>query len=856
MALMVDLTAKLLPRIEVSSLPMYVRVALPVPRLEALTYLVDTDDALVAGVRVVVPLGKRTLTGTVVEVNVEPVEGTKAILEILDERPTFSRELLELTRRVAEYYLCSWGEVLHAAVPSGMQPNVVMRIHVERPLSTSEYESMKRKAPKRAHLLRILDESKGDVTVAYLQKQAATAYVGDQLDALVRDGWISISIHESRPVKGRTVRCVRLADDLLAESQRLRAALDHLDSRAPKQSLALAFVAMHKSDSPLSVATLADSTGVGVSSIDALIEKGLLSAFQTDYAYGYSGAQLVQRDERSVDLTNEQQAAVTAIEKSIGLQRFDVHMLQGVTGSGKTIVYQRIIDGVLRQKKRALVLVPEIALTPQLGDRFAALYGSRVAVLHSRVSMGERVQTWNRIARGEVDVVLGARSSVYVNLPDLGVIIVDEEHEPSYKQDEPSPRYHGRDVAMMRGQIEHCPVVLGSATPSLESYHNVVTKRFSHHRLTTRADGALFPEVRVVDMRAARKTRQVEGAFAVETLIAMAERIRQREGVLVFMNKRGYASHMQCGDCGAVPTCEHCDVALTFHKHPNVLRCHYCGFTEQFHSACTTCGSTEVQDVGTGTQRLEEELTESLRSYIDRSPMIARMDADSTARKGQHRNLLQQFSDGTIDVLVGTQMVAKGLDIERCTLVVVANADQSLYHADFRASERTLQLLLQVSGRAGRHASKPGSVLLQSFAPEHPTMQMCQQGERNQNVLLTWYESEYATRREVVYPPFARFIVVEVKSSLEHLAQQHAEILHALLPKNEPTLTCYPASPPSVPRVRNVYRRIIVIKNDKQLDPSGQVCRSYLRAMINEYTSKHGASDVRVAIDVDARGSW
>lgn len=853
---MVELTAKLLPRMEVSSLPMYVRVALPVPRLDALTYLVGTEEALVAGVRVVVPLGKRTLTGTVVEVNVEPLDGAKNILEVLDERPTYSRELLDLTRRVAEYYLCSWGEVLHASIPSGMQPNVVMRIHVERPLSTSEYETMKRRAPKRAELLRILDGSKGDVTVAYLQKQAGTAYVGDQLDALVRDGWITISTQESRPVKGRTVRCVRLANEILADNQKLRDALDHLDNRAPKQSLALAYVAMHKSESPLSVASLVESTGVGLSSIDALIEKGLLTSFQTDYAYGYSDARLVQRDERSIDLTTEQQAAVSAIGKSIGLRRFDVHLLQGVTGSGKTIVYQRVIDEVLKQGRRALVLVPEIALTPQLGDRFAALYGSRVAILHSRVSMGERIQTWNRIARGEIDVVLGARSAVFVDVPDLGVIIVDEEHEPSYKQDEPTPRYHGRDVALMRGQIMQCPVVLGSATPSLESYHNIKTNRFSHHRLTKRADDALFPEVRVVDMRAARKTRQVEGAFAIETLIAIADCIRRKEGVLVFMNKRGYASHVQCGDCGAVPTCAHCDVALTYHKHPNVLRCHYCGYTEQFHSACTTCGSTEVHDVGTGTQRLEEELTESLRPYIDRSPMIARMDADSTARKGQHRHLLQQFSDGTIDVLVGTQMVAKGLDIERCTLVVVAHADQSLYHADFRASERTLQLLLQVSGRAGRHASKPGVVMLQSFAPEHPTMQMCQRGERSQDELLSWYETEYAARREVKYPPFARFIVVEIKSSVEQLSQQHAEILHALLPKNEPSLTCYPAMPPSVPRIRNVYRRIIVMKNDKLLDPSGQICRSYLRAMQQAYYGKHSSSDVRVSIDVDARGSW
>ena len=796
------------------------------------------------------------LTGTVVETGSTEIEDVKPVIEVLDESPTFSVQLLELSRRVADYYLCSWGEVLQAAMPSGMQPNTIMRIHVERPLSTSEYETMMRRAPKRASLLRILDQAKGDVSVSYLQRQAKTQYVADQLDALVRDGWISIVAEQVRQVRGRMIRCVDVAQALQDDQAELRSVFDILDKKAPKQSLALAFVKLHVSASPLPVAELSEKTGVGISSIDSLIEKGYLREYHIDSGKMASEGSLVQRDEREVCLTHEQESIIETIRNDMRTHGFSAHLLRGVTGSGKTIVYQRLIDEVLTQQKKALLLVPEIALTPQLGDRFRALYGSRVVVLHSRVSMGERIQTWNRIAKGDVDVVIGARSAVFVDIPLLGLIIVDEEHEASYKQDEPAPRYHARDVAVMRAKFTDCAVVLGSATPSLESYHNALLQRYRIHELTQRADGVSFPAIQAVDLRLARKTKQMVGAFAVETLIAMADRIRRNEGVLVFLNKRGFAAHVQCNDCGTVPMCSNCDVALTYHKYPNVLKCHYCGASQQFHQACSTCGSTDVAEIGAGTQKLEEELGEALREYLDKPASIARMDADSTSRKGQHRLLLQQFSQGAIDVLVGTQMIAKGLDIDRCTLVVVVHADQSLFHADFRASERTMQLMLQVSGRAGRAVNKPGLVLLQTYSSTDPTMQVCVSGEQDRGALNVWYQKEYVARREVTYPPFARFIVIECRSLEESLTQQHAEIVWALLSKEHDAVRVYPPVPPSVSRVRNMYRRIIVIKNNKDQDPSGQICRSHLRAMQDEYYRRHASSEVRLIIDMDSRGSW
>lgn len=835
---------------------MFIRVALPVPRLEPLTYQIDDDTPVGVGSRVIVPLGKRMLTGTIVDIDVPSVNNVKSIVEVLDERPTFSAELLELTKRVAEYYLCSWGEVLHAAMPGGMQPNAVMRVRIERPLSTSEYESIKRKAPKRAKLLSILDESSGELTLAYLQKLMKSSYVADQLQALLRDGWISIVYDLQRQTVSRTVRCVRLSEHLLNDESVLRSTFDELDRRAPKQSLALAYIYLHRQSGLPTVASVSDSTGVSVASIDTLIEKGLLEVVFKDYVYGDDHPQLTQRNERGLLLSQQQHTAVDAVSSSMAANEFHVHLLQGVTGSGKTLVYQRLIDQAKQLGRGSLILVPEIALTPQLGDRFRALYGDDVAVLHSRLSMGERVQIWNRVSRGQVNVVIGPRSAVFVDVPNLGIVIVDEEHEPSYKQDDPAPRYNGRDVAIMRAQISKCPIVLGSATPSLETFHHANVGRYTRHLMPERADGASFPKVRLVDVRQARKMRQLTGSFAVETLVEIAQRLRAHEGVLVFLNRRGFASQIQCSDCGGVPMCGNCDIALTYHKYPGVMKCHYCGYGTPFYNACTTCGGTELSELGSGTQRIEEELVSSLASYIDRPIQVGRMDADTTARKGQHRKLLQQFSDGTIDVLVGTQMIAKGLDIDRCTLVVVVNADQSLYQGDFRASERTLQLLMQVSGRAGRRAEKPGLVLLQTSTPEHPTMRMCLLGESHQNQLADWYIEERSSRSETLYPPYVRFITIELQSFSEELVQHHAEIVWAMLPKDESSLSAYPPLPPAVARLRNIFRRIIVIKNDKVHDASGQICRGYLRTLLNLYYAKHAHRDVRLTVDIDARGSW
>ncbi len=834
---------------------MPIRVALPIPRLEPLTYSVADGESVVAGMRVLVPLGTRLVTGTVVEVDVPAVTDMRAVTEVLDVTPTFPSDMLELARRVGEYYLCSWGEVLAAALPSGMKPTTIVTIHRERAVSAPELDAMRRRAPRRAALLEVIDELRGDVTLAYLQKRLKFKGVADQLQALVRDRFISLSSSVSSAPTTRMVRAVSLSPTLDDESE-VRSLFDQLDKRAPKQSLALAVVWMaHRNgQTPLTVSAVAEQAGVSTSVVDALIERQALEVHLVPISRSKGAHQEGLRDESALELTGDQRAAVDRINEGIDAGRFDPILVHGVTGSGKTLVYQQAIRRALACGRSTLLLVPEISLTPQLGDRFGAAFGERIAILHSRLSEVERLSQVERIARGEVDIVIGPRSAVFCPIPNLGLIVVDEEHEASYKQDDPAPRYHGRDVAIMRGQILGCPVVLGSATPSLETLHNVALGRFTRLLISTRADAARAPQIRIVDMRQARKSGSVASSMSHQALDAIADRVRQQEGSIVFLNRRGFAPEVQCRDCGNTPTCPNCDVSLTFHRMPATLRCHYCGYSQVHLSACNVCGSVDVDELGTGTQRIEQELASAMRERHGLDLRIGRIDADTTTRRGSLRSILQSFSGGDLDVVVGTQMIAKGLDIPRVTLVVVVNADRTLHMSDFRASERTFQLLTQVAGRSGRAQSRPGEVVIQTASPAHPVLQVVASGESISGPVTDWYREELAQRREVGYPPFTRFIVIEISAMDQRLVEDQAHILQALIPDHSDYHRRSTVVLPAVAWIRNHHRRMIVVRNDKVADPSGQRCRALLRSVMDTYHDRYAVRDVRVSVDMDANG--
>lgn len=838
----------------------FVNVALPVPKTDVFTYALPDNVVAVRGSRVLVPLGRRTVTGTIVAVDVAGRDDARTVLEVLDDAPSFPPNVLTLTRRIADYYMCSWGEVLNAALPSGLSPSSVVRIRLLRTVSDADLDDIARRAPKRAALLSALRDHIGDVTVAYLQKKLRSTIVSDQLLALQTDGWVEVRSSVEREVRTRTQRVYTIAPELVHDENLLRETLDTLDKRAPKQSLLLGilYLAHIRDDGAIPKSSLLSEEGASATALEGLVAKKLALCEEVaveiedarDSFGGPASARggvLAQKNESDLPLTDEQQTAVDAIVNGSG-----VFLLDGVTGSGKTLVYQRAITALISKGKRALVLVPEIALTPQLGDRFRRMFGDDVVMIHSRLGVGERARAWKRIRDGEARVVLGARSAVFAPLQDLGIIVVDEEHEPSYKQDDPAPRYHGRDAAVLRGSIEQCTVVLGSATPSLESIQNTRTGRYQLLRLTHRADHAVMPIVRTIDLREARKERTMHNAFSEEMLKSIQQRIEKKEGSLIFLNRRGYSVQLLCEDCGDSPTCPNCDVSLTYHKTSFALRCHYCGFAEPARTICHVCGGTDLRESGLGTQRVEEELIALLSAKGPlRAGSVQRMDADTTSKRNAHRKLLEAFATGEIDVLVGTQMIAKGLDIPRVTFVGVVNADHSLHMSDFRAAERTAQLLIQVAGRAGRTAEKPGEVLIQTSSPDHPAIQAAVKGDMRTALI----DVELALRNETKYPPFTRFIVIEISGFDEALVDDRANVLAALIPPHTDYMMRHPPVHPPIARLRNRYRRVIVIRNFKERDPSGALCRSLLTNAINAYSSSHGTSAVRVTIDIDANGS-
>ena len=826
-------------------------VALPIPRTGPLSYV--HDKSVLPGTRVLVPLGKRTITGTVVESNTPEWEGAREIVEVLDETPAITSDVLELTRRISEYYLCSWGEAIDASIPVGLTPTSVVRVSLVADVTDEDLATMQRRAPKRAELLQLLRSQSGDVTVEYLQKQLKSTTIAQQLDALHRIGVLSIETQIERERGPRQVQALKIDPTFASDEEKVRATFDALDSRAPKQSLLLGhlYLAHHKGEGALPTAPIIKSLGISAAAVKSLIEKGLVqeetvSQRQQDDEFAIS---LAASDETALTLTEEQQQVVEKIKTGLG--RYTPYLLEGITGSGKTVVYAEVMKRVLEQGRTCLLLVPEIALTPQLHDRMKAWFGNKVALLHSGMAIGERIATWRDIRAGAVQIVVGARSAVFAPIENLGLVIVDEEHEPSYKQNDPAPRYHGRDAAVLRALIAKCPIVLGSATPSLESVYNAQAGKYELLRLTQRIDGAMLPDIELVDIREQRKQNKMHGTLSAPLVSDVFKRVEHKQGVILFLNRRGYSSQLQCEDCGAVPECPNCDVSLTYHKATHSLRCHYCGHAEPARTACRVCGGIHLTETGIGTQRVEEDLRGIVAASADSNKMnIERMDTDTMRKRGSHRKLLTRFAGGDVDVVIGTQMVGKGLDIPRVTLVGVVNADQSLYQSDFRASERTVQLLVQVSGRAGRTAAHAGKVVVQTSSPDHPAIVAASVLDRS-----AWLSEELLHRKELNYPPYSRFNVIELSGADEQAVEHAARIISRLIPTDNPAVTSMPPTPPSISRIRNRYRRVIILKNHRSVDPSGSIFRQLLNGALDAYFNEHAKSSVRVVVDIDHSGT-
>ena len=846
----------------------YADIALPVPIDHTFTYSVpvELDPLASVGCRVVVPFGKKQISGVVVARSLESrVAQIKPIFDVLDAVPSFSAEMLRLTQWIGEYYLTPWGEVLRAATPQGLNVESLRMVTLKAGDLNAILPTLKASAIKQRAVLEML-QREPSLSVPLLQKKTGLQSLNATLHQLVAKGWVDMQEQLQKPkASTKSQKVVRINErgwELLADS------VTSIPTTAliltKRQIVLLRAISAHfqQRGEYLPLKQLAEDSGVSMASLKTLEQKEFLESSLLE-AYRTSEYDQVESPP-ALTLNRHQQEALNAISTAVDKGAYATFLLHGVTGSGKTQVYIEAIRRVLANGKTAVVLVPEISLTPQTVRRFKAHFGSDVAVMHSQLSVGERYDAWRMAHQGKIKIMIGPRSAVFAPLKNIGLLVVDEEHDGSYKQFDANPRYHGRDVAIVRASLANAVVVLGSATPSSESYYNAISGKYRLLELPQRVDDARMPSIEIVDMATERKRLYQETKAEVQATgkpfpkhlqtesiskllrDEIAKRLEKNEGVILLQNRRGFSHVVECFECGYVEQCDNCDVSLTYHLFKKDLRCHYCGAVKRAPTICPKCSGTEIRHHSFGTQQVQEELQELFPKAI-----ILRMDKDTTKRRGAHDKILQQFGKRGAHILLGTQMVAKGLDFPHVTLVGVISADTQMLLPDFRASEMTFQLLTQVAGRAGR-SNLAGEVVVQTLQPDHYSLKHVLTHD-----FKNFYKEELEYRRELDYPPFSRIVLIEFTGAREnevhHNAKKFAEYLiqHA----RDFYRVLGPADA-AIPKIKNQYRKHILVKDLKDKDPSGSYLRSALQKAKQQYDAALlGANrKIRMTIDVDPHG--
>lgn len=768
-------------------------------------------DILSPGMRVIVPFGPRKVMGFVMSLGEESsYDHLKNISDVLDFTPALTSELLELGKWMAEDTLSFYITAYQAMLPQALKAQYKKELVKETDLDLS---------PE-------IDMLFAGRDVIPFDEFTHSAMTYNQLQKAIQDGDITINyLVESKATKKR-VTFIKPKK----EAHILEEALMDLSKNATKQRMILEYFISHPAG--IEQKELVKKLQTTQSTIKALIDKGLLESERIEvYRNPYEHASFEKTE--PLTLTEEQQTAIAPIRKTIEQNKHDVFLLHGVTGSGKTEIYLQSIQDVIDKGQEAIVLVPEISLTPQMVKRFKGRFGSKVAVLHSGLSNGEKYDEWRKIQRKEVQVAVGARSAIFAPFENIGIIIIDEEHESSYKQED-QPRYHARDVAIKRGQEFQCPVILGSATPTLESYARARKGVYTLATLTKRTNEKAMPHVELVDMREELHAGN-RSMFSRKLMEKIERAIEQKEQIVLLLNRRGYSTFVMCRDCGHVKECPHCDIALTFHKRHHQLKCHYCSYEEPMPQICPECQSDLIRYFGTGTQRVEESLTQ----LIPHAKVI-RMDVDTTRRKGAHERLLRQFAQGEADILLGTQMIAKGLDFENVTLVGVLSADSMLHLPDFRSSEKTFQLLTQVSGRAGRH-ELPGEVIVQTYTPEHYSIQFASQYD-----FIQFFNYEMRLRKTFRYPPYVFLALITVSHQNQVQVIQATQKIAQLLSQNvSEEATVLGPTPSPIARMKDRYRYqcILKYKHEPHL-------RKYIKKIIDQFSAEMRKQDLMITVDM------
>ena len=823
-------------------------ILLPLPLEATFTYRVpqELEGRVAFGMRVIVPFGRSKLySGLVVRVHTEaPQEwATKYIVDVMDERPVVSERQFRLWQWMADYYLCTLGEVMAAALPSALKlaSETKIKLHPDFSGDVTVLNPFE---------LRIAEAltHREEMTVAEVAKAAQVQKILPVIKSMVEKRVIITDEEIRNPYKPKRETVVRLAEAYAAEAP-FMALLDQLNTSsrtAPQADLLLSFMMLTRRDgqydfqAEVPKAQLLQAREVTPARLQPLLKKGVLVAEEHIIS---RLADISSLDEvSSIQFTAPQQTALDQIHDSFAKNL--VTLLHGVTGSGKTEIYIQLIDEVLKQGKQVLYLLPEIALTSQIVNRLRRYFGEKVGVYHSRFNEYERVEIWNRVlgqgseVENKYQLILGARSALLLPYQNLGLIIVDEEHDPSYKQQDPAPRYHARDCAIVLAGMHHAPVLLGTATPSLESYYNVELGKYGLVQLTERFSRHQLPEIWVVNMSAATRQKQVQGIFSNFLIEKIGEALDKKEQVILFQNRRGYAVRMICHTCESMPTCKYCDVTLTYHKKTNLLKCHYCGYAIEVPHECPTCHSTDIEMKGFGTEKVEDTLAE-----LFPQASIARMDLDTTRSKNSYQQIITDFEQHKTDILVGTQMVTKGLDFDRVSVVGILNADALVSFPDFRAFERAYQLLAQVSGRAGRK-DVPGKVVIQSYQPNHPALKYVES-----NDFAAMYQSQIAERREYHFPPVARLVKITLKHPDEKVVAAAATALAGPLRQAFPGRVLGPEAP-LVSRIQNYFLQEFWVKLPKDNHQASYKLR--LREILKAFQSAKEHKTVRVVVNVDA----
>lgn len=821
---------------------LFAEILLPLPIPGAYTYRVpfELNLKVKVGQRAVIQFGKtKIMSGLIISLSdkVPDCSNIKYLLDILDDDPVVNEKQLELWNWISSYYMCYLGEVMQAALPSAL------KISSESKISLSDdFELDSIALSDNEFLIVEALQIQPQLTITEVSKIIGYKKVMPLIKTMIEKKIVVMQEELQQKYKAKYERYVRLSNTY-RDDDKMHELMDTLSKRAYKQlELLMSFLVLGGSaDNDVMASDLLKKAGVNSSILSAMVEKGVFETYQKRISRLKEYKALTDVD--SIVLTEKQQVAFDDIHK--GFDENKTVLLHGVTASGKTEIYIKLIQEAIDEGKQVLYLLPEIALTEQIINRLKKYFGDRVGVYHSRFDNNERVEIWQQVInyrRAETQsqkyqVIIGSRSAVFLPFTDLGLIIVDEEHDGSFKQIDPAPRYSARDLAAIIAKMFHARLLMGSATPSFESYFNARQNKYHLVTLSERYGGVEMPEIIIDDLRIETRRKTMQANFGKLLVDAMHETLEQKNQVILFQNRRGFSLRIECEHCNYIPQCINCDVSLTYHKNQNILKCHYCGYTANVPAECPSCHSTDLKMHGFGTERIEDDL-----KIFFPDAQTSRLDLDTTRTKNSYQFILDQFQNKQTDILVGTQMVSKGLDFDSVKIVGILNADNMLSFPDFRAYERSFQLMEQVSGRAGRKGAK-GKVIIQTFQPQHPVIL---------NVIshdyVKFYEEQMPIRRQFNYPPYSRLILIKLKDvddkKLNKASDELARIFRHTFKEN-----LLGPEYPVVSRVKNQYIKQMIIKINKDLN-SNKV-KDFIRNVIENFKRNLEFKSVKIHIDVD-----